>query len=149
MVESGVKTNSSTILIVRGATCEYYQDVLPECSLGGATSARVITLRLASMKIAIVVLVIALPVAADKDSRNVPPCIGYLSREMTSSDLKVLVTLTLMIKLNEFASMLVFVMTSGPTSVLVWAGTPRASDRESWTADLNVLLVAFSFESPA
>ena len=149
MVESGVKTNSSTILIVRGATCEYYQDVLPECSLGGATSARVITLRLASMKIAIVVLVIALPVAADKDSRNVPPCIGYLSREMTSSDLKVLVTLTLMIKLNEFASMLVFVMASGPTSVLVWAGTPRASDRESWTADLNVLLVAFSFESPA
>ena len=90
------------------------------------------------------------PVAVDKDSRNAPPCIGYLSREMTSSDLKLLVTLTLKIKLSEFVFVFVFVfiMVSGPISVLVWAGTPRASDRVSSTADLNVSLVTFSSASP-
>ena len=126
---------------------------LPVWFSEGATSARAASLadslRLASTKMATVVLVMVSPVAADKDSRNAPPCIGYLSREMTSSDLKLLVTLTLKIKLSVFVFVLVFIMASGPTTVLVWAGTPRASDRVSSTADLNVPLVTFSSESPA
>ena len=93
---------------------------------------------------AIVVFVIVSPVAVDKDLIKAPPCIGYLSLEITSSDLKPLVTLTLIIKLSVFVS----IMATGPASVLVWAGMPRASDKQSSTADVNVSLVSFSAESP-
>ena len=111
----------------------------------GVTTDRAVSLRLASTKIAIVVLVTVSPVAADKDSRKAPPFIGYLSRDITSSDLKPLVTFTLNIKLR----VLVSIMATGSTSVLVRAWTPRASDKLSSTADVNVSLVSFSAESPA
>ena len=85
------------------------------------------------------------PVAVDKDSKKSPPFIEYLSREMTSLVVRPLVTLTPNIKFSVFAS----IIGTTPILVLVRAGTPRASDKVSSTADVNVSLDSFSGESPA
>jgi hypothetical protein len=99
----------------------------------------------ASTKTAVVVLVMVSPVAVDKDSKKSPLFIEYLSREMTSLEVRPLVTLTPNIKFSVFVS----IIGTRPIFVLVRAGTPRLSEKVSSTAEVNVSLDSFSGDSPA